>query len=161
MIKQRNILEFYKKLGGLLDQAQPEKMEKTNGDKKNNLLLRLNSIFRNNTQVYGITCTLGKKCDYNDPLFMHRMIVRKLCRSTLWRKQKYLLIPEFTDNGRLHYHGVIYNCYEVEAIRLSQWWKREFGFTKFEKEIRYPNKWIDYILKDIGKTGLWTISNMY
>lgn len=159
--KVTNILEFYKKLGGLLDQAQPAKVEKRIGDKKENLLNKLKKVFSDNTQVYGITCTLGRKCDYDDPLFMHRIILRKLTKSTLWRKQKYILIPEFTDAGRLHYHGVIYGCYEVEAVRLSKWWKREFGFTKFEKEIRYPQKWVDYILKDIGKTGLWTLSNTY
>ncbi len=160
-----NIAVIYKRiiksLGAVLDQTQTRKIKKTSGpqlEKFNKLHKEIENIFGNFSQVYGITVTLSKKYSLDDPLQMHRFIQRKINRSRLWKARKYILIPEFSEiNSNLHYHGLIYDCYELEAVRLSKWWKREFGFTKLEKEIRHPEKWSTYILKDINTTGLWPL----
>ncbi len=106
----------------------------------------------------GATLTLKKKYHNDDPLYMHRLVEAKLTKSTLWNKRKYILFPEFgSKNGVLHYHGIFWDMYQIEFVKLINWWRRTFGFVKMELEIRHYDCWIKYITKEHGKTGLWTI----
>lgn len=128
------------------------------------------------TQKYGITLTFKSKFTMDDPKKLHRMIANKLLKSRVWQGHKYILFPEFTSSGSLHYHGIIWDTYEVDLVRMAQWWRRTFGYVKLEKDIKYyycgtpatqecsqknkKNKkikcWLHYITKDVGKVGLWT-----
>ena len=126
------------------------------------------------TQLYGVTLTLNKKYELDDPIFMHRLIQSYLSRS--WRDINYIIFGEFTDKGRLHYHGVIWDCYKLTLTQKVRSWRRKFGFAKIELKLKtyrcdvnsdnkhlnskYPKCcWKHYISKDHWTTGLWTLTN--
>lgn len=60
----------------------------------------------------------------------------------------YRLYPEFQD-GRLHYHGVVY---DLDMIKMNAWKYKldRLGFTKFVKIKDEDNfvKWLCYCLED-------------
>ncbi len=114
----------------------------------------------NISQRYGATLTLKKKYHNDDPLYMHRLIEKKILGSHIWKNKKYIMFAEFTKKGIIHYHGIFYNMYQIEFIKMMNWWKRIFGHVKIEIEIRHYDCWIKYITKDQGKTGLWTLYNI-
>lgn len=111
------------------------------------------------SQIGGFTLTFSKKFKNEDPRWLMRYVQEKINNSRVWKGKEYILLPEFTKNGDLHFHGVLWNCYQVELLQLTRWWSRSFGFTKPEIEIANYDNWIRYIFKDYGKTGLWTIYN--
>lgn len=174
-----NILDYYKKVGLSLDQTQPPKLNKSQDSNIifSNIiktLLSLNTI----SQKYGITLTFKKKYHNVDPLKLHRDAITLL--SEYNKKFKYILFPEFTQKGVLHYHGIIWDCYQLPFTRMTKKWSREMGFTKNEYEIKHymcltKNKctlketlnslkdstmcWYHYIQKDYGKNGLWALTN--
>ncbi len=158
MIPRINVSKIKEKVGLLLDQAQPESKKcDTSNVCRNKILNRLNNIFDDYTQVYGITLTFKLKfSDYCDEV-LHREIKERIDKSTLFKQTKYVLFPEYTQKGTLHYHGIIYDCYQVEYMKCVKWWRRNYGFVKPELKIKYPKKWIQYITKDLGKTGLYTL----
>lgn len=122
------------------------------------ILNKLNMIISENTQMYGCTFTFKRSFHNDDPVYLHRMTEKEINKSRIWKDKKYILFAEFSPKGGiLHYHGIIYGCYQTEFLRLCNWWRRKFGFVKPELEIRHPDKWRDYITKDYGKTGLWTL----
>lgn len=159
--KRQNILKFYTALGAVLDQTQPEiktkgkstesKLEKVTND--------LKKIFLDHSQVYGCTLTYKKKYHEEYPRDLHRNTYECIMKSRIWKrnKVKFYLIPDFTKKGILHYHGIIYNVYKVDAVSIMKWWRRNYGFAKFEDNIKYSDKWIQYITKDVGTTGLWPV----
>lgn len=176
-IRIPNILDFYNKIGfDILDQTQPENIARANGDKMKAIvfqsiwkkLVEQNKI----TQKYGVTLTFSPKWHNEDPLELHRIVIDKMNRSTVCKDIEYIIFPEFSKKGQLHYHGIVFNCYQLPFIRFSKWWKRTFGFAKVELEIRYylcqdkigvciqkraSRCWCHYITKDNGKTGLWSL----
>ncbi len=160
-----NILDYFTNgCGVILDQTTPKLMEKSdslaNRRKSNLRQILLRRCESEHTQCAGFTLTFGKKWQKEDPLTLHRIVQNKLKKSKIWNKKSYLMRPEFTSkNGNLHYHGLIYDTYDIETMRCLQWWRRTFGFVKPELQIRYEVKWIDYILKDYKKSGLWTLHN--
>ncbi len=176
---QKSILSYFTGLGDSLDQTQSAAIEKRVSHKvvrHCHFLKMVKSL--SYSQKYGITLTFRPSWHTEDPLYLHRLISRKIASSRLWKKEKYILFPEYTENGILHYHGYIYDTYQTNVKRLEIWWKRTYGtITKIEYQLRYPycgiqnkciqkNKskakycWLHYISKDLGKTGLWTITNL-
>lgn len=132
-----------------------------------------------NGQVYPLTMTINfKKFPkmINDAN-IHRKIQQILIESPSWRKVKYYLFPEYDDNCRLHYHGIIYGCYQSKMVSCMNVWKRKIGFVDkgASREIRYPicciepqctyiqkglvkkGCWYHYCIKDTKKSGLWTL----
>ncbi len=122
------------------------------------------------TQLYGITLTLSKKFELDDPIFMHRLIENHLTKR--WKSINYIIFPEYScKNARLHYHGVIWDCYKTTLVQKVRSWRRKFGFAKIELKINtyncnrenhenYPKCcWMHYIQKDKYITGLWAITN--
>ncbi len=178
-----NIFDFFrniKKAGCLLD--QPAKINQKVMQRTNEIfpliwdrMVSLNT----RTDVYGITLTLVGGRINDNPVVTH--IYVKNCISKYLTKNipklRLILFPEFNDNGYLHYHGVIYGVYQCDAIRFKNWYARTFAYAKLEKELRYyichsdrykciQNKlnknaewcWLHYVTKDLGKTGLSTIT---
>lgn len=109
-------------------------------------------------QFYGFTLTLKVKFHLDNPRFLHRYICGKLQRSISWKKVQYVIFPEFTENGVLHYHGIMWDEYEDTFIKCMNMCRREFGFVKLEKEVRDKHVWIKYIIKHRNRTGLWSLS---
>lgn len=179
-MKRKTILDYFypKKVGEVLDQTQPPESRKSYRDQVVFTNIWLELIKQNKcTQKYGITLTFSTKWHIEDALTLHRIVQTKMARSTVCKNIKYILFPEYTAKGILHYHGIIFSCYQTPFIRFSKWWKRSFGHTKEELEIRYylcsinPAKcmqsslskakycWSHYITKDYHKNGLWTLTN--
>lgn len=153
----------------LLDQNQPAKIEKCNSTLKEVTNARKLTIVQERImkklkeiEIYsdkcGITLTLKKKYHDDDDIWMHRYIQDKINKSIIWKKKNYILFPEFTKKGILHYHGVIWGSYQIEVIKMAKWWRRSLGFVKLELKINNYKNWMNYITKDYGKTGLWTIN---
>lgn len=160
-----NILDYFYGIGfELLDQTLP-----ADGDKKRTEtnMVRL-AIFNDlshvpdkYSQIYGITFTFKPKFYTLDPDHLHSLVRSRIEKSTVCRKCKYYLIPQFTPKGNLHYHGVVYDCYQVPFMKMVKWWRRNFGFSKPELTIRHYDKWIRYITRDMYITGLSTIWKVF
>ena len=58
----------------------------------------------------------------------------------------YILIPEYGQNSRIHFHGVIRGTAKAKATLLLLL-RRRFGFTEI-KMIRDNRKYLDYIFKE-------------
>ncbi len=133
-------------------------------------------LINKHSQKYGITLTFSSKWHIEDSLTLHRIVISKITKSTVCKNINYIFFPEFTKGGILHYHGIIWDCYQLPFIRFSRWWSRTFGFTKPELELRYylcnisakctqsqiskaKHCWSHYITKDYGKNGLWTLTH--
>lgn len=168
----KNILDYYNEEGLLvLDQTLEKKGDTdliTDGDCKAQYkqLTKLQEIikdklllFNKSSQCYGVTLTFKTKFHSDDPRWLHVYVINLLNRSYLWQHKKYILYPEFTKKGILHYHGCIKDIYQCEFIKLCLWWSRTFGYVKPELTINNFHNWSTYITKDLGKTGLWTINS--
>lgn len=144
------------KVGELLDQTQPD-FKSITGDVTRDVLIEKLKEIEDFTDVCGVTLTLKKKYHNDDDKWMHRYIENKILKSQAWKDKKYILVPEYTKNGVLHYHGVIWDSYQIEVMKVAKWWRRHFGFVKPELKINNYKNWMNYMIKDYGKTGLWTI----
>ncbi len=148
----------------LLDQTQRKNSHIPEKDvynpSKEVVLKHLNNLINNSSDICGFTLTLKKKYHNDDDKWMHRQIHNGIRMSRVWYDKKYILFPEYTKKGVLHYHGVMWDEYQTEVMRCIKWWRRKYGFAKPELKINNKNNWIKYITKDYGNTGLWTISNL-
>lgn len=142
----------------VLDQTQHEK--DGYNPSKETINKYLSNVINNYSDIVGFTLTLKKKYHNDDDKYMHRLIENKILRSSIWKDKCYIIFPEYTRKGNLHYHGIMWNQYEIEVMRCLKWWRRIFGFAKPELKINSKYNWIKYITKDYMKTGLWTIYNI-
>jgi len=175
-MENKNILYYYK-LGEVLDQTQAKISPRryTEHVVFTNIWREIVDIDKF-SQKYGLTLTFKSQFAMDDPKELHRFVHDKISKSCVFKNTKYIFFPEFTQNGNLHYHGVIWDCYEVDFIRISKWWKRSFGYTREEKEFnmyiccnkamycerrKMFNKWCwsHYMSKDHGKVGLYPFTN--
>ncbi len=160
-VNKDNYLDYTFKLDlQVLDQIQPDLVDPTELYATREVITRKFKELSLVTQLYGVTLTLKKMYHDDDDTWMHKYIIDKMNKSRVWKNKNYILIPEYTQQGVLHYHGVIWDMYEVNFMKLAKWWRRTFGYVKPELKIINFNKWIDYITKDYGKIGLWTIYNI-
>ncbi len=179
IMKKKTILDYFLGLGVSLDQTQAALREKSASP---NVIRKyyFNQMIKGlgYTEKYGITLTFRPSFHKDDPLFLHRLVQKKIYASRLWKHMKYVLYSEYTASGILHYHGYLYGCYQTHVTRIDQWWKRNFGtITKVEYKLRYAycgddlictqkNKskakhcWLHYVSKDADITGLWILSNL-
>ncbi len=144
----------------LLDQTQRKKSVNEYNPSKEVINSKLTEIINNFTDVCGFTLTIKKKYHNDDDKYIHRLVQTKILTSLVWKNKKYMIFPEYTKKGNLHYHGIIWDEYEIEVMRCIKWWRRIFGFAKPELKLSSKYNWIKYIVKDYGKTGLWTIYNI-
>ncbi len=157
---ENKLFNMYSELGlDLLDQTQRKFKCDSVPSTRVVLMAKLKTL-NNLTQVSGATFTLKRKYHDDDDVWLHRYIHRSIIRSRIWKDKEFILIPEYTKKGILHYHGVIFNSYESEVMKMIKWWRRLYGFVKPELKIINIENWTKYITKDYGKTGLWTIYNV-
>lgn len=146
----------------MTDNKELELLDPTTPNLRNsvsNIVLRKLKSLGEFTQLSGFTFTFKSKFHSTDDKWLHRHVEEKIKKSHIWSFKNYILIPEFTSkNGNLHYHGVIWNAYDVEVMRCIKWWQTNFGFAKPELNIRNYGNWMTYITKDYLKSGLWTIN---
>jgi len=121
----------------------------------------LNKIVNDYTQICGFTLTFQRKFHDDDDRWLHRHVHHSLINHKKWKKVKYIIIPEFTPKrGQLHYHGIIWDEFDLTVMECLKYWRRKYGFVKPELRLKNPHLWIKYMCKDFNKTGLWTISNL-
>lgn len=118
-------------------------------------------------QIYGITITFNDEKKYKKITFGN---MDDYARSYVFHghmldyafkrpQVKFVIYPEYDQNGRLHYHGVVYGVYQSEFKKLVHGLKRKFGFCKIELEIKHIEEWLKYISKDTKKSGLPFVFN--
>ncbi len=111
------------------------------------------NFYFTSTQKYGITITLKPEYHTMDSLTMHRKIEEYFAEN--FDNVKYIIIAEFTKKAVIHWHGIIYNEYQLAISQKISSIKNVYGFIQMEWRIS-PH-WEKYIIKDIGTTGLWPI----
>ncbi len=158
--------EIYNKIGvEVLDQPQQKKsglvLEK---DVYNPSIAELEKVLKlvidNYTDVCGFTLTFKRKYHMDDDRWLHRDVQNSIVKSRKWKDIKYIMFPEYTKNGNLHYHGIIWDEYQTVVMDCLKWWRRKYGFAKPELKLNSKFNWIKYITKDYGLTGLWTLNNL-
>ena len=137
----------------LLDQNQPSESEKSYSPSKHFHHALLEKI-RKYSDLKGATFTFSSKYHKDDPEELYDFV--KLCinKSNLWKNQNFILYPEYTKNGNLHFHSLNWDIYETPFIKMIKWWRRTFGFVKIELKIRFPDEYILYQSKNYGKIKL-------
>ncbi len=169
----KKILEYYDKRGHLLDQTTPEKdLIKSQAAQlsksfivKNMLIKYLLATIDKDTLVQGFTLTFDLKRKRN------KRFLSSYKNKTLFRlannyifthlsEKKYVICPEFTKKGTLHFHGIIIHSYQIHIVEFIKKYKRRFGNQqKIELELKDHRNWIKYMFKDSDKVGLPIIYN--
>ncbi len=151
----------------ILDQTQRKKMRLINlidkdefNPAKETINKYLNTIINSSSDISGFTLTFNKKYHNDDDRWLNRHVHDSIIKSKIWKDKKYIIIPEYTKKGNLHYHGIMWDEYHSEVMKCIKWWRRKFGFVKPELVLSSKFNWIQYITKNYGKTGLWTIHNI-
>lgn len=106
--------------------------------------------------IHEITITFKPKYhDYNNlHLYSYaKDSITKWFRDIMYFKPNYLFVPEFTQMGILHFHGLLYidNGCDYWVNETKRRFQTKFGRTK-GKEIYSLHNYIKYILKDLGKS---------
>lgn len=122
-----------------------------------NYLAKLIEEVKCNTMYYGLTLTFKPKYHESEIRKLHKFVNTTISRSLVWKKINYILFPELTSGGNLHYHGIIYDTYQCTADKAIKHWRRKFGFVKPEFTVRNRENWNSYIVKDYKKIGLYTL----
>ncbi len=62
----------------------------------------------------------------------------------------YIIVPEFSENGRLHYHGLLRICDKIKYYKTKYFIDKEIGFVKVEKinDFKSHLRWLMYINKN-------------
>jgi len=97
----------------------------------------------------GITVTVRDDIEnHADPCTQVKIIGDKL----LWIAKKewriFKLFPEFTFNGRIHYHGWYKPKSKVSHQRAMIRLRKHIGFIKTENNFLSFQNWVDYCQKD-------------
>ncbi len=150
------INNIYKLGFDILDQTPTNTKEKVYKPTKEAIHKMLKYV-QKCSDLKGATLTFKRKWHDEDQTVLHRIVHEKIVKSKLWKGKKFILFPEFTKKGVVHYHCLFWDIYQAPFVKLIQWWRRTFGFAKMELEIRHPKCYIDYITKDYEKVGLYSI----
>lgn len=99
--------------------------------------------------LYSITVSLRPMAQ--SPLYMHRVMKRVLRRELNKMSKHYVLVPEFSDKGRLHYHGTIQIDDKLKMYN-NKYRLDRMGFTKLDplETVKDLLKWTVYCRKNYG-----------
>lgn len=100
--------------------------------------------------TYGYTQTL-KPCYYGMSVVMQLYTSFKDMQSLFDRKLRitdYKIYVEFTKEGNVHYHGVLFGCDKARILRYKHLFTQQLGFCSFVLNNNYE-KLMKYITKDI------------
>lgn len=99
----------------------------------------------------GITITFKRPFENNVPYHMQFDITRDTLYDII-KWDTYLLYPEFTEAGRIHYHGKYKVTDKTKHLKTIADLRYQCGLIKLE-EIKYHDKWNAYIRKEILETS--------
>ena len=142
----------------VLDQTPPKKGDSDYNPTKSAIIRLLESMVNTHTDIMGFTLTFKKSFHDDDDRWLHKHVESTLLKNK-WKDINYIIFPEYTKNGVLHYHGITWDEYQSNLMVCIKQWRRKYGFVKPELELKSDLNWIKYITKNYGKTGLWTLFN--
>jgi len=110
--------------------------------------------------VHEICITLKPKWHNENTLYVYGKVkdkVRKWFDSWSHFEPYYIFVPEYTEMGILHFHGILHFKKEHEYLcaETKKKFNKTFGITK-GKEVHKMDNYIRYIQKDISKQN-WQI----
>lgn len=123
-----------------------------------------------NTLKFGITITIDPKYPYKNRRFKSmdddkkHKVINAIISDYIKKRNcslQYIIIPEYSPNGMLHYHGIVWNGYQKVFSNFVKYLRGKIGYCKSEMQLNNYDKWIIYIFKNYGKTGLSTITKIY
>ncbi len=99
-------------------------------------------------QYYSITISAQYRTVHPD--FLYNDDKLKLIKWLNRFSDHYIIVPEFSDNGRLHYHGVFKMCDKIKYYKSKYNIDKEIGFVKVEKinDFKSHLRWLTYIYKN-------------
>lgn len=109
------------------------------------------------TQKIGFTLTFNKNYHEIDSDILYNFLL-KFIKQYFGSEIEYIIAPEYTDKGVIHFHGIIYNCYQRYINRILNKWRDQYGFIKMEYKI--SPKWEEYIIKDMDAVGYPIVTNI-
>lgn len=152
---------------------QPEVPLNSNSYSIDKELLKIETSLRDD--VYGFTLNPDPKCIIKVRNKRYRVeqvpgdvlqewLFDKIKKSRVWQGSnkldvniKYFIFPEISQSGKLHWHGIIYNCCPPWALAIKAWCNRcitrGMGM-KLEMRISKVHEWLQYITKEYGISGL-------
>lgn len=119
-------------------------------DAKKEVLKNILQIFAKNTQRFGFTMTFRPEFHSHTPDFQYHQLL--FFKRDLPKSLKYIIVPEFTEKGNLHFHGIIFNEYDRKCWSVLKKWQLENGFV-YKSKGQLTEKYAVYICKDLTTTG--------
>jgi len=103
------------------------------------------------TNLYSVT--ISPRYKTIEPVMLHedyRIDIQKLFNRF---SDRYQLIPEFDENVRLHYHGIVYVKDIIKMFRSKNKLDKTVGFVKYKKLNTFEDqlKWLMYCNKNYYK----------
>lgn len=95
----------------------------------------------------GMTITYKGRLEQEDYRTQFNHTAYPLARHLTRHCKVFEFVPEFTDQGRIHYHGIYKAVNKQKGLELYQL-LRKHGFIKIETNLRDIVKWKEYIYKE-------------
>ncbi len=98
--------------------------------------------------LYSITISAQYRTVHPD--FLYNDDKLKLVKWLNRFSDHYIIVPEFSDNGRLHYHGLFNMSDKIKYYKSKYSIDKEIGFVKVERinDFKSHLRWLMYIYKD-------------
>lgn len=97
----------------------------------------------------GLTITFKDAIERHTYREQYNKTAYSICRIMNDGATAYRLYPEFTETGRIHYHGIYKPDTKYKALKMYERLRKN-GFIKIERKI--STKWHEYIVKDYKDT---------
>lgn len=153
------LLEFYKKCGLLLDiptlKSASKSYEPIHSKILGNELFKQLEIAQTHSLCFGITITINNNKKFKNRSFNNMTELRKfesvkenMIRSRAYKKLNMILFNEYGNEGKLHFHGLIWGVYETIIVSFANSMRRTTGYVKLELHLTSKIQWCKYIMKD-------------
>lgn len=96
-------------------------------------------------EIRKVALTVSPRLQLGNPI----NILREHCRiyfKDMLNIGEFMLYPEFTDNGRLHYHGMVWIKDQIKWYKKTLPTLNQLGYVMVKNHI--DDGWEDYILKN-------------
>ncbi len=125
---------------------------------QNKNLLNLMKKYRDVSDQIGFTLTFNSSYHDEDPDLLYTYLVRYVKQYFTNENMNFIVMTEFTAKGIIHFHGIIYNCYQRFVVKMLTSWRKWYGIIKLEYKL--SDKWEVYILKEEKTSGYPAIHNL-
>lgn len=109
------------------------------------------------SQKIGFTMTFAKMWHDEDPDTLYKYF-QDYIKTNFESDAQYIIAPEFTTHGVMHFHGIMYNSYQRFVNKMFTDWRKQYGMIKMEYTI--TEHWENYITKDMDNIGYPVVTNL-